>query len=86
MHPALHGVGLLNMVSARTMAFRPLLVPLKDAGLRAGLAGESRAEEVEIILDGRNTGLLKRNQIISVRKRGLSFKATILTFCTHVHT
>ena len=65
MHPGLHDLGLMNMISARTMAFRPLLVPLRD-GLRAGLSEESRAGEVEIILDGRSAGVLKRDERISV--------------------
>ncbi len=66
MHPGLHQIALLNMISARTMAFRPLVVPLND-GLSAGLSAESRAEEVEVILDGGSNGFLKKGEAIKVR-------------------
>ena len=65
LHPGLPGCALINMISARTMAFRPLVVPL-DEGLRVGLGAESRAGEVDVLLDGQVAGKLKGDEVIQV--------------------
>ena len=69
LHPGLSQVAVLNMISPRTMAFRPLVFPLQEGGLRAGLSGDSRAGEVDVILDGRSVGVMKRDEQIEVPAR-----------------
>lgn len=67
LHPTLD-CGVLNFLAPRTLAFRPLILPIsKDQPLLMGLTETSKAEEVDIHLDGVSVGKLKKDQIIQVQ-------------------
>ena len=66
LHPSL-SCGVLNFLAPRTLAFRPLILPLsRDQSIKMGLSLNSRAEEADIHLDGVFVGKLAKNQLIKV--------------------
>lgn len=65
-HPTLD-CGVLNFLAPRTLSCRPLILPLRfDQPIVMGLNSESRAEEVDIHLDGAPMGKLGKDQLIKV--------------------
>lgn len=67
LHPTLN-CGVLNFLAPRTLSGRPLILPLDShCSVKMGLSLESRAEEVDIHLDGVSVGNLKKGQLIKVK-------------------
>lgn len=66
-HPNLD-CGVMNVLAPRTLAFRPLILPIPASNqpIKMGLTQKSRAEEVDIHLDGVSYGKLLKDQLISV--------------------
>lgn len=68
LHPTLSS-GVLNFLAPRTLSCRPLIVPLEaESSIKMGLSLESRAEEVDIHLDGISSGKLKKGQLVTVTR------------------
>ena len=66
LHPTLD-CGVLNFLAPRTLAFRPLILPIsRDQPLLMRLTDSSKADEVDIHLDGVSVGKLKKQEIIKV--------------------
>ena len=67
LHPTLD-CSVLNFLAPRTLSCRPLILPLDtlDRPIKMGITLESRAESVDIHLDGISVGNLKRGQLIKV--------------------
>lgn len=67
MHPMVDGL-LLNAVAPRSLGFRPLILPA-DKSISVGLSDDSRAEAVEITMDGQSKwGVLPRGQQLRINK------------------
>lgn len=66
LHPTLSSA-VLNMISPRTLSFRPLIVPMEaEDQIQIGLAPESKAKTVDVILDGITVGEMLKSEIIIV--------------------
>lgn len=67
LHPTLD-CGVLNFLAPRTLAFRPLILPIpKDQPMLMGLTKTSKADEVDIHLDGVSVGKLKKAEFLHVK-------------------
>jgi hypothetical protein len=67
LHPTLD-CGVLNFLAPRTLAFRPLILPVStDQPMLMGLTNTSKADEVDIHLDGTFVGKLKKQEMIKVK-------------------
>ena len=68
LHPNLD-CGVLNFLAPRTLAFRPLILPISiDQPIKMGLTRTSKADEVDIHLDGVSVGKLSKDQLIHVSR------------------
>lgn len=69
--PILHSsldCGVLNFLAPRTLAFRPLILPISSSHpIKMGLTRLSKADEVDIHLDGNSAGKLKKEQLLNVK-------------------
>ena len=67
LHPNLD-CGVLNFLAPRTLAFRPLILPISSTQpIKMGLTRSSKADEVDIHLDGFYAGKLKKDQLLNVK-------------------
>ena len=68
LHPTLD-CGVINFLAPRTLAFRPLIVPISSSHpMKMGLTRSSKANEVDIHLDGISAGKLKKDQLLNVKQ------------------
>lgn len=66
LHPTL-SCAVLNMISPRTLSFRPLIVPMEaEDRVQIGLAPEGKAKTVDVILDGVTVGEMLKTETITV--------------------
>jgi NAD kinase len=78
LHPTLD-CGVLNFLAPRTLAFRPLILPISSSQpIKMGLTRSSKADEVEIHLDGVSSGKLKKHHFLNVKRRVEVFKFSSL--------
>ena len=67
LHPTLD-CAVLNMLAARTLSFRPLILPITASNpIKLGMCLGSRAHECDVHLDGINVGKLTKNELIEVK-------------------
>ena len=68
-HPTLD-CGVMNFLAPRTLAFRALILPIPSSSsnqpIKMGLTQKSRAEEVDVHLDGVSHGKLAKDQLLNV--------------------